>query len=553
LQKKENKKKYKMKKTILLFAVIIFLSNISFAQAPDWLWAKSAGGTGDDFANSVVVDAAGNIYMAGRFESDTIIFDTITLTNASSFLAKYNANGNVIWAKSLGSADYFAMDVSGNIYVAGYFHGSSITFGSSTLTNAGGDDIFLAKYDANGNALWAKSAGGTITDWASSIAVDAFGNIYLAGNFSSPTLAFGYDTLTNAGGINNPFDIFIAKFDANGNVLWAKSAGGTEEDRPVSIAIDTSGNAYVTGFFYSSTITFGSTTLTNHGSANSADIFLAKYDANGNALWAKIAGGTSSDIALSGALNDSGSTYVAGYFVSPTISFGSYTLMNIGSGDLFLAKYDANGNVLWAKSAGGTSGDWANSIAMDASGNIYVAGYFASSTITFGYYTLTNMLGGDLFLAKYDANGNVLWAKNAGGTGDDDRVTSIAVDALGNTYMAGYFKSATLTFGSTTLTRAGDSDHYDIFLAKLCSNSGISELNNSLNISIFPNPSSDNTTIEAPKKSTIEILNIEGQIIKSISADENHTTIDISSFASGMYFVKIKSKEGIAVKKFVKE
>jgi hypothetical protein len=225
-----------MKKSILLFAVIsslCFLSTISYAQTPNWTWAKTAGGTSDDYSFSV------------------------------------------------------AMDASGNTYVAGTFVSSTITFGTYTLTNAGICDMFVAKYDANGNVLWAKSEGGTAADEALSVAVDASGNIYMAGYFESPTITFGSYTLINTTTGSNLGDISLTKYDANGNVLWAKSAGGTQGDIAYSIAVDASGNTYMTGYFYSPILTIGSYTLTNAGID---DAFLAKYDANGNVLWAESAG-----------------------------------------------------------------------------------------------------------------------------------------------------------------------------------------------------------------------------------------------------------------------
>ncbi len=471
-----------MKKQILIITVIsslCFLSIISNAQSHSWVQAKSAGGTGQDKATSVTVDASGNTYVAGYFQSNTITFGSFTLTNAGGyddiFLVKYDANGNVLWAKSAGGtadddATSIAVDASGNTYVAGTFESSSITFGSITLTNGHTwyGDIFVAKYDTNGNVLWAKSAGGTDYDIANSVAVDASGNTYLTGMFGSPTITFGSTTLTNVGAYN----IFLTKYDAAGNVLWAKKAGGENADEAFSVAVDASGNTYLTGMFCSSSITFGSTTLTNaNGIHQTPDLFLAKYDAGGNVLWAKSVGGTGYECAYSVAINASGNPYVAGYFNSSTLSFGSTTLTNAGNPDIFLAKYDAGGNVLWAKSAGGTGTDIATSVAVDNSGNPYVVGYFTDSTFTFGSTTLTNadttsIWGSDdIFLAKYDNAGNVLWAKSAGGTGTDD-ATSVAVGTSGNPYVVGYFTDSTLTFGSTTLTNADTSNTSDLFLVK---------------------------------------------------------------------------------------
>src|ERR1017187_4094350 len=190
------------------------------------------------------------------------------------------------------------------------------------------------------------------------------------------------------------------------NWEWARSSGGISDDEGMSIAVDGSGNRYVTGYFHSSTITFGTTTLTNNGTGTTEDMFIVKYDPNGNVLWAKSAGGSGFDWGHGIAVDSSGNSYVTGYLGSSPITFGSIILTNPG---MFIAKYNANGNVVWAKSAGGSDNDYGNSIAVDDSGNSYVIGSYASSTITFGTTTLTNDSAGlgDIFVVKYDSSGNV--------------------------------------------------------------------------------------------------------------------------------------------------
>ncbi|MCX6244164.1 MAG: SBBP repeat-containing protein [Bacteroidetes bacterium] len=547
-----------MKKLMLLSAVIsslCFFSNLSYAQTPDWLWAKGAGGTDNDIPQSVAVDASGNPYMAGWFKSPTITFGSYTLTNTGGedvFLVKYDAGGDVLWAKSaVGTvSDYahsIAVDASGNAYVAGRFTSPTITFGSFTLTNAGGLDcynIFLVKYDANGNVLWAKSAGGGGNDYAYAVAVDVSGNAYVTGFFKSPAITFGSTTLTNTGSE----DFFLTKYDANGNVLWAKCAVGTAPDGGYTVAVDASGNPYVAGWFDSPTITFGTITLTNVGNN---DMFLVKYDANGNVLWAKGAGGTTDDYSLSVAVDASGNSFVTGWFDSPTITFGTSTLTNAGNNDMFLVKYDANGNVLWAKSAGGTADDFPMSVTVDASGNPYVAGDFVSPTITFGSTTLSNNGMADMFLAKYDASGNGLWAISTGGTAGDC-AWSVALDAWGIPYVAGSYYSSTITFGSTTLTNTGGGG--DIFLAKLeSSTTGMIELSNPLNISVFPNPAKDILTVETLTKGSFSILNLNGQELINIQVTEPKIQIDITGLSSGVYFVRLKNDKTVEVGRFIKE
>jgi hypothetical protein len=546
-----------MKKSMLLFAIITslcFVNKTSWAQAPEWLWATSTGGNDREVPLSVAVDNSGNPYVAGYFESPAITFGSYTLTNAGSydiFLVKYDENGSVLWATSAGGTDNekalsAAVDASGNLYMVGFFESSTITLGSYTLTNAGYEDMYLVKYDANGNVLWATNGGGTEGDIANSVMTDASGNLYVAGFFGSPAITFGSYTLTNSGG----GDVFLVKYDVNGNVLWAKSAIGTGYEGAYSIAVDASGNPYLAGCFGSSTITFGSYTLTNAGDLN---VFLVKYDDNGNVLWAKSAEGTYYDFAYYVAVDASGNPYLAGYFQSDTITFGSYTLTSAGIEDIFLTKYDSDGNVLWAASAGGTDIDVAYSVAMDASENPYLAGCFLSTTITFGSYTLTNSGSADIFLVKYDADGNVLWATSAGGI-ESDGAYSVAMDPSENPYVAGWFISPTITFGSYTLTNAGGRD---IFLAKLESSVGINDAKNSVNILPYPNPASTTITISTPttpeKNTSMTIFNINGQVILSHQITERQTIVDVSGLSKGIYFVKVADIRTVQVGKFVKQ
>jgi hypothetical protein len=538
---------------VSLMSLIFGLAMLnSFAQSPNYLWAKSAGGTNWDFGQSVATDANGNTFVCGYFKSPTITFGSYTLTNASAggediFFVKYDASGNVLWAKSAGGTDNdevysVATDANGNCFVTGSFDSPSITFGSYTLTNAGGRDIFLVKYDASGNVLWAKSAGGTAEDWDNSVATDANGNCFVTGSFWSSSITFGSYTLMNTG----VYDMFLVKYDASGNVLWAKSAGGAGWDN--SVATDANGNCFVTGSFDCSSITFGSDTLTNAGAY---DIFLVKYDASGNVLWAKSAGGTAEDRDNIVATDANGNCFVTGDFESPTITFGSYSLTNAGGDDIFLVKYDASGNVLWAKSAGGTNFDGGNSVTTDANGNCFVTGSFRSSSITFGSYTLTNAGVYDMFLVKYDANGNVLWAKSAGGTSYDYGY-SVATDANGNCFICGVFGSSSITFGSDTLTNAGA---YDMFLAKL--DNTPSSINEkpllSDNMVIYPNPNTGAFTLsftaQQGGEAEINVLNILGKTVyteKCFIAQDNYAKeINLGKITSGIYILQVKVGEKI--------
>jgi hypothetical protein len=547
-----------MKKSILLFAVISFFSfqnNISYAQTSDWLWAKSAGGTGLDFQTSVAVDTSGNAYVTGRFLSPTITFDSYTLINANAgsddvFLAKYDASGNVLWAKSFGGTSSddghsVALDASGNVYVAGGFFDTTLIIGSDTLSNKGILDAFLAKLDASGDVLWAKSTGGTDYDMMYSVAVDVLGNAYVTGGFQIPTTKLDSSSLTNTASNYK----FLAKYDASGNVLWAKSVGGIGSATGESVWLDASRNAYVTGSFSSPGITLGSYTLT---SAGENDIFLAKYDTSGNVLWAKSAGGTKTEANVSIGLDDSGNAFVTGDSSSPSITFDSITLTNTGWRSGFLTKYDANGNVLWAELTAGIYDGFHKAIAVDGTGNAFVTSTPISFINTLGSSTLTDTGSYDVFLTKYDASGNILWERSDGGISSDFG-SSVALDVSGNVYVAGYFSSPTITFGSDTLTNVGSDD---VFLAKLSNLTGINELKNSLNIFIYPNPATDKITIDAsqtPTPSQLSIISVSGLQVLTRQFTKPQTQIDICTLPNGIYFVRLIGAKSVSVGKFIKQ
>ncbi len=444
---------------------------VKYNPSGNVLWAKSAGGTGDDGGRSVSTDSLGRVFVTGYFNSPTIIFGTNTLSNAGAsdiFIVVFvSFDGSVDWAQRVGGTgndegNCVSNDENGNCYITGYFQSSTITFANTTLTNSGAADIFVLKYDGNSYQVWAKSSGGVGNDLGCGVSTSTFGNVlllFITGSFnSSPYMAFGSTNLpnSNAGGGN----VFIVRyFASSGSMTWAKSASGFFNDEGKSITTDVNGNTYVTGYFDSPAIAFGTTTLQNAGG------FVVKYSPSGNVLWAQRVG----DYGNSVSTDTSGNVFVVGYFNSSTITLGTTTLTNSGSNnnDIFIVKYDPTGSVLWAKSAGGTSGKIGHCSSTDPSGNVLVIGSFLSGTITFETDTFSSGLS-NIFLAKYSASGNLLWAQSFGGSDDDDG-RGVSTDASGNVLITGGFKSPTITFGAITLTNTGGSHAF--FIVK-CSPSG---------------------------------------------------------------------------------
>ena len=557
-----------MKKYILILIAQVLTSN-AFSQSPDWGWAKSGAGTGNDYGNAIAKDANGGIYVTGKFVSPTITFGSTILTNNGNsdiFIVKYSSSGDVIWAKNFGgamdeSAASISIDANDNLYITGYFFSTSIAFGGFTVNEVVPNysaDLFIVKLNSSGNVLWAKSAGGVWDDSASGVTTDLNGNVYITGGFEGPVMSFGSFTLTGGGQGHSKF--FIVKYDAAGNAQWGKTAGGTSTDEGSGITTDPSGNIIVTGYYHSPSITFGNTTLNNLGFYNS---FITKYDNLGNVIWAKSVGGTGDDKAFKVCSDSNSNIYVIGAFYSQTGVFGNTTLTNASStgntGDLFVMKYDSSGTPLWSKSAGNTSNDYGINLNTDVSGNLFVIGWFSSTTITFGSTTLTKSGTDDIFIVKYDTLGNIIWAKNAGcnnsvGNNYMDG-NDIVINAQGEVYITGSFYCDTITLGSNILTNASTNYGPDILTAKLNSSLGTNEISLTEKIIIYPNPFETKTSIdfeEEQENLNVKIIDVLGNEIKTMNFTGKQLTIEKGQMQSGIYFIQlIDEKKNVVTKKII--
>lgn len=525
------------------------------AQVPNYIWAKSSQGSKSEIGMQCAADASGNVIVIGYFESPTITFDTTVLTNADTtgntadmYLVKYDPAGNVLWATSAGGlyddiGYSCTTDNNGNIIATGYFNSPIIIFGATVLTNFNNtgvtSDLYIVKYDAGGNALWAASAGGFYNDCGFACSADFNGNIVLTGCFYGANITFGTTVLSGAG----IFDVFLVKYNSTGNLLWAKAFGESDREIARSVTHDVNGNIILNGDFESPTITFGTTVLTNANPGNE-DIFTTKFDSGGNVLWATSAGELYSERVNHCCTDSSGNIIVTGYFDSYTLTFDTIVLTNavsIGFSEMFVVKYDPNGNVLWANSTYGIYSEYGFGCAADANGNIIVTGVFSSPSITFGTTVLGPPTGADVFFVKYDATGNVLWAISAGGA-NNEASYSCATDAAGNIFATGYFQSPIVTFGSTILNNSGN---LDLFVVKINELTGLPEIDSRGEFSIFPNPTSEYVILHFKntlRKADVTIIDISGKIIYSTTiSNRQGITINTKDFAEGMYLVQTKS------------
>ncbi len=417
--------------------------------------ARNYGTAGANaFTQATAVDASGNVYIAGYFTGATLALGNVTLSRIGIFdifAAKLDATGAVVWAKNYGGSGAYAqgsgiaVDASGNVYLGGYFGSANLT--TPALTKIGTGDAFALKLDASGNTIWAKNYGGGGADAkVNGIAVDATGNVYLGGYFANANLATPVLAKIGTG------DAFALKLDASGNTAWAKNYGGNGASaQGTGIAVDATGNIYLGGYFQNASLTTPALMIIGN-----SDAFALKLDASGATAWAKNYGGSGAWAFGNGiAVDASGNVYLGGQLQSANLTTPALT--KIGVYDVFALKLDASGATAWAKNYGGSgAGAWGSGIAADASGNVYLAGYFQNANLTTPVLTMIG--GSDAFALKLDTSGATAWAKNYGGSGAGARGSGIAVDASGNVYLGGYFYTANLT--TPALTNIGGNDAF---------------------------------------------------------------------------------------------
>ncbi len=378
-----------------------------------------------------------------------------------------------------------AVDASGNMYVVGQFQNSA-TFGSYTITSAGNNDIFIAKYSSSGVCQWAKRAGSTTGDVGRGISISG-NSIYITGFFSG-TANFNTPSTTGSNEITatGTEDMFVAKYDENGNFQWAKRGGITATQcRGEKVAV-LGTEVYVVGYF-NGTANFNtpSATGSNEISAadSSSDIFIVKYDENGNLQWVKRAGGFGPDFGYDVTVTAT-SLYITGGFwfvanFNTPSSTGTNEISSAGSTslDIFVAKFDVSGNFQWAKRAGGNFNDYAQGIVAIGS-SVYITGLFTTlanfnNPSASGSNELVGNGANNPFVAKYDENGNFQWAKRAG----NSTFTGTSIGAIANSvYVTGYFEGSPANFstpyvaGNYEISSLGTND---IFLAKYNSSGDI--------------------------------------------------------------------------------
>ena len=473
----------------------------AFVQKTDkdgnFVWARRFGGDSFDNGTDVTTDAAGNVYVTGVYQ-ETADFDPgdgeFLLTSTGGldiFVVKLDPNGNFIWAKSMGGTEYeetsaIGIDALGNIYLNGYFYGEmNFDPGQSDflLTPAGWSDGFVTKLDSNGTFVWAKSFGGDDFDLSLDMKVMPSGDLYFVGNFRGtadfdpdPAMLHTLTAESDAG--------FLLHLNADGDYVNAINIGEANQGlNLLSVDIDASGSAYITGYF-GGDLSLGlvngvETTLQAPDFYNGV---VLKVTSGGNKTWATQFTGEQSSIPYTVAINTKGETLVSGFY-GGSLQLGDIllTIESENTMESFLAKLDANGNFTNGYRFGGINFVDKSAMGIDPENNIYLSASF-------------------------------------------ETVADINPDADGDNYV----------------TSAGYRDNFLIKMSDPVLN--VKDFGNAKgNLLAYPNPTTQQITLDwngAVANQSYEITDISGRLVKTgiLNTDKQ---IDLSSLHAGVYIVKV--------------
>jgi hypothetical protein len=473
------------------------------------IYSTYIGGNDSEFGVAIAIDDSGNVYITGGTKS--IDYDITTGTFQTTygggtydvFVTKLNSTGTgLIYSTYIGGSNDdvglgIVIDGSGNAYITGWTESTDydITSGVFQTTAYGGGtyDVFVTKLNSTGTSLiYSTYIGGSGSDVGYSIAVDGSGNAYITGKTESNDydITSGAFQTTSGGNI----DVFVTKINSTGtSLIYSTYIGGSNYDYGYSIAIDNSGNAYITGVTYSTDydITTGAFQTTFGGGT---DVFVTKLNSTGTTLiYSTYIGGSGAETSYSIAIDGSGNTYITGFTISTDydITTGAFqTTHGGGTYDVFVTKLNSTGTgLIYSTYIGGSNNDTGNTITIDGSGNAYITGYTTSTDydISSGAFQTTNGGGYDVFVTKIDLGGN------------SSVETLVNKDAL---------------------------------------------------FSIFPNPNKGVFTIQFEKGGEFELMDITGRIIKTYIIKNEQKTIH-ENLPAGMYFVR--EKESGSVQKLIIE
>lgn len=519
-------------RTFSMIIAFLFSEFANLNSQPSLIWAKAVGGTNHEYVTNTIPTSDGGLAFVGFSESSDG-----DVSNANGgvdlWVGKLNSSGNFQWSFLYGgTADEQGYDIiqtaDGGYMVVGWtnsidgdvtgHHGTSL------------DDVWVLKLNSSGIITWENCYGGTNDDQATAIAQTQSGNFYVSGTT--------YSNDGDVSGIHGPdSDFWVMKINSTGTLLGQKCVGGTNFDDGINMTLTSDDGCILCG----STGSSDGDAIGYHGGD---DMLIAKLNSSLVLEWSKCYGGTETEECNSIVQLTDGSYAGLGYTSTHNNGdvIGHHGAQ--GSDDFWLLKLTSTGTITWAKCYGGSGDDQADGLCLTNDGGYAMCG-------------LTNSLDGDVsgfhvagfdpdaWVAKVDGAGIFQWQRCCGGSGQDE---SFNIFELSN----GIFVVSAFTY-SNDYDVTGSHGNADGWIFKISGPAGIENSANATRISIYPNPFSDQLTIETLIRTDVEIFNLQGQLVKQFSLEGSNNTIDLSELVCGVYTLRIKNDNGIFVKKLVKD
>lgn len=435
--------------------LLLYLT-MSLTAAPVFDWAASGGGVKADKVRGLNVDREGNVFIAGEC-TDEVNFGAAShkgLGLNDVFVAKLDPRGKYLWSKISGGplidrAYAVATDAQGNSYVTGHFQGTSAAFDGHPVVGRGDYDLFVVSYDKDGRFRWVCTAGGQGYDYGHGVAVDSRGDIIVAGAVVGEA-TFGDVVVPNENGAH----LFAAKYHADGELVWVKVATGKASGSAHGVVVDGRDNIYIGGLS-AGLGTFGAQPLS---SPKGTSALVAKLDRDGQVLWLTQHPGEPSCLFHEIACDAQGRVWASGMFKGKAV-VGPHAYATTGAkdSDALLCHYDAAGKLLWSRAGQGPGVDYGLGVATDGKGNAYLTGEF-SEGFSLGGKSLRSRGSTDVYAAKFDTEGALVWLKQSGGNGSDNAYVDV-MDGRGGLLVAGAY-AGTQQLDHLALTSKGSGDAY---------------------------------------------------------------------------------------------
>lgn len=541
---------------IPILASVLLLHLLAHAQ--QWNWAVDAGGTGNsDFCWGVASDSRGNAYLAGSISGAADFgCEALAPTEIAGALAKYDSTGTCLWARSISTtfdatwAYGVAIDAEDHIYVTGSYDGTAAFGNGITLGSLGADDIFLARYDTNGNCVWARRAGSSgSNDEARGIAVGDSGDVYITGICGGTTIGFDNISIPNPG---NHRQVVIARYDSTGIVHWARSSTGIGQSKSAQDIAVVDERLYITGILGFTLTSYDGIALTPN--ATSSNLYVLACDLAGEGLWAR-AFGSGDNEGMGIDADTLGNVFVTGRFTGTMqLPSGDPLVCASSEEDLVLMRLDTAGGFQWAKRSGSLQRDLGWDLEADGLGNVYVAAQFEQS-IDFLGIPLTSFGEEDLLVARVDQWSNATWVKQGGGS-DRDVAIAIHRSAVGSRplYTGGYYWG-TVTYGNSIIEDVANGDAMLIQLSDTTAvdfNTAVPERTGPA-VQVFPSPATESIFLrtEQPVQTLWLVSTLGAQ--EEVRYDASGG-IDVRALSVGLHLLRAVLADGrVVCASFVKE